>query len=407
MHYHKSVELAEIYGVSRRTVTNWIEQTKQGRLDLDLYKHKEIDHIAKTPKNQMILKDLVHDRRKFLNRKSLKFVTPLPQFYTLYSEAQILDIIYNIETNREIPRQYNYFDDGAKLWDNYVQQFHVGDTPSMVIELVNLFNANIAYLDKLLARYSHVNVVDVGVGNALPVKELLDYLLAKKKLKRYIAIDISKEMLAVAEKNIINWFNEEVRFEGYQRDISFERFADVIAEPPVDGADATVNLVLLLGGTSTNFKAPEDVLKVIGRSMQHNDIFVTTTLLDTLAMRERFNITMSESQPLPPQHRFIVDRLNLDDSYYDAEVGFDQVRHERFLRVRMKHAVSIEFKLSKGVWRVDLGKGEALLLCRSRSDNYFDIARQIYNSGFNLLLSNQTTAHDYLLVVADLRKDER
>jgi SAM-dependent methyltransferase len=406
MHYYKSSELAELYGVSRRTVTNWIEQTQQGKLNLELTKEGDNYYIANTPKNQLTIPSLITDRRKYLNSRSLKRVTPIPEFYELYNEDQILDIISNIDTYREIPRQYNYFDDGADFWDRYVQHLFVDKSPNMVTATKDLLEVNIGYLDSLLERYAKVNVIDVGMGNALPTKALLEHLINLGKLKRYVAIDISEKMLHIAKGNIEKWFHGKVPFEGYQRDFSFERFADIIAEPPAQDSE-TINLVLLLGGTLVNFREPEDVLKVFGKSMQRNDLFVYTTALDSPTMRARFNFSATPDEPLPPQYKFIVDRLGIDKSFYDVEVGFDEEESARYLKIRLKHALSIEFKLKKGTWRIDLNKEDVVMLWRARHESALDLGGQVYKSGFNPLLISETADHDYLMLVADLRKDGR
>jgi SAM-dependent methyltransferase len=407
MHYYKSTELSELYGVSRRTVTNWIEQTQQGRLHLELIKDGDTHYIANSPKNQLIIRSLVTERRKFLNSRSLKRVTPLPEFYELYNEDQILDIISNIDTYREIPRQYNYFESGADFWDSYVQRLSTDPSPNMITATKDLLAVNMDYLDSLLARYAKVNVIDAGMGNVLPTRALLEHLLKVGKLKRYVAIDISEKMLAIAEHNIKEWFGDTVPFEGYQRDFSFERFADIIAEPSAANDRSTVNLVLLLGGTLVNFREPEDVLKVFSKSMQRNDLFIYTAALDSPAMRARFTFSSTPDEPLPPQYKFIVDRIGIDPSYYEVEVGFDEADPARYLRIRLKHALSIEFKLKKGTWRIDLNKEETILLWRARHESTLELANQIYKSGFDPLLVSETLDHDYLMLVADLRKDGR
>lgn len=404
MNYFKSTELAEKYGVSRRTITNWIEQTRSGRLQLELTEKGGRVHILRTQTNQHIMEDIVSGRRKFLNKRSLKEANPIPEFYDLYNKAQILDMVSNIQIYGEIPRQYNYFNGGAQYWDKFARRLYKENTLNMITATIELFDANLKYLDRLLENYQHVNVIDVCAGNGLPVKALLEHLIAQKKLKRYAAVDISQEMLQIAEKNMKEWFGESFQFESYCKDINFERFPEVLAEAPSESEeDQTVNLVLLLGGTLMNFREPEDALKIVNRSMQRNDIFVYTTGLDSKAARERFNFTISDKEPLPPQYKFIVDKLGIDPSYYNVEVGFDHETSSRFLKIRFKHALTINFDRSRGLWPINLNKDDTIILWRARHDSPFKVAELLYGARFNPLLTAQTHDHNHMMVMADVR----
>src|SRR5882672_7673688 len=109
MKYYKNTELATIYHVSEKSVRNWIESTQGGKLDLELHKENDRYYIANTTKNLDIIQDMVEERKKFTNGRAHKTVSPKPEFYKLYNEKQIIDIMTNIDTHREIPLQYGYF----------------------------------------------------------------------------------------------------------------------------------------------------------------------------------------------------------------------------------------------------------------------------------------------------------
>jgi hypothetical protein len=268
MLYFKHAELATQYHVSLRTVHNWIDATKQGKLKLALHTEGDKSYVANTGKNIAIITDLIESRRKYRNTKAVKIVSPKPDFYTLYNEEQIYDIISNLEIHHEIPRQYNYFDGGAKRWEKYVERLAAEDAPNLLTSTVRLIELNRDYIDSLLGDYSRVNVIDVGVGNAYPAKDLLAHLLKKDKLGRYVALDISPSMLEIAESNIKTWFGETVQFEGYEYDVNYDRFSKLLAnEYTRSDAGSTVNLVLLLGGTLSNMRYPDSGYRMIHDSM--------------------------------------------------------------------------------------------------------------------------------------------
>lgn len=407
-HYQNS-EIIERYGVSRRTVLNWIERAENGKLNLELQREKGRPFIAKTPNNQHLMTELAQRGRKYLNTNSLKTVVPNPEFYQLYTEEQILDIISHIRTYREIPLQYSYFNGGAEYWNRHTQQLYKDSEANPLLNTIELIDANMSYLDTILEKYAYINVIDVGVGNALPTKKLLSHLLKAGKLKRYAAIDISADMLRLAKKNIKAWFGDKVQFEEYVNDISFEPFADVIAEPPLKSGQQTINLVLLLGGTLANFRSPEDALKVIRKSMGPNDLFIYGLKLDSMTSRDQFDFRISGggNYSLPPQCKFLIDLLGISEDYYSVEAGFDKEEHARYARIRMKYATNIIFSLSRGDWEVGLNKDDGIIVWWAKHNTSEEIVSLVSSNGFDPLLTSQTPTHDYMILLADLRKDGR
>lgn len=401
MHYYKSQELADLYGVSRRTVTNWIKQTREGKLDLTLEKSGGEYHIVKSKTNQATIDEIVKKRRKYLNTRSRQSLTPSPAFYKLFDEHQIYDIIRNLSIHHELPLQYSYFGEGAKLWSDHFR----GSLRDKPVEPVQLLVANMSYISTVLQGYKNVNVVDVGVGNGSAVKPLLTYLKQQAKLKRYIGIDLSPTMLNLALENISRWFNNEVPIEGYTKDISFESFGDIIAEPsnPDTPEQDTINLVLSLGGYISNFKQPEDVLRTINKSMGPRDVYLCNFKLDAPTVKHQLNF-ISHYQK---QSKLILDLLGIKESLYKTEIGFDEVRKIRYARIRLKQTIKIEFKLSGRAWNVDFNKDETILTYRAHFNSTFDSPKELFfRNGFNPLLISQTLNHEGVLVIADLNTNE-
>lgn len=405
MLYFKNPELAKMHHVTLRTVLNWIEAAKQGKLDLTLHTEKGKSYIANTARNTAAIKQLVEERRKYRNTRAVKVVTPRPEFYKLYNEAQIYDIVSNLEIHHEIPRQYNYFDGGAESWDAYIQRMDRENTPSNLTMTRKLLQKNRDYIDDLMSKYQMVNVVDIGVGNALPVKDLLEHLIAHDKLGRYIAIDISPEILRLAEQNLNKWFGKRIKFEGYEIDISRERFANILAEDYIkNNANHTGNLILFLGGTLQNFRKRDVPLQVINDSMGANDLLLHTQKLDSLATRNHFDFSAKPGvKVLPPIHGVVIDLLNINPSMYELEIGYDEQRRERYERVRFNVSLTIKFEFIEGQRLININKGEAILLWRASQDSAMDIINQFDRNDFYMLHSSQTEDQEYILTVSRVK----
>lgn len=407
MLYFKNTELAKEYHVTLRTVLNWIEATKQGKLDLVLHTESGKSYVANTARNITLIKQMVEDRKKYRNTKAVKTVEPKPEFYRLFNQGQIYDLVTSLEIHREIPRQYNYFDGGASHWDQYATTLAHEETPNLIKSTIDLVDKHFGYIDDLLKKYKRVNVVDIGVGNALPVKGLLQHLLDQQKLGRYIALDISSDILKIAQKNIHAWFGNKVVFEDYEVDINYDRFSNILAEEYLrDDSQDTANLVLLLGGTLCNFRVPDGAFKIIHDSMSVNDFLMHTQKLDSEATRRYFdfNIEPGKSE-LAPIHENVVSLLNIDKSFYDVEMGFDQGQQQRYVRMTFKIALSIKFKFETGERTLEINKGEKVLVWRSWQQTALDVVHQLDHNDFYTLHSSQTEDQEYILTVSRVKRE--
>jgi uncharacterized SAM-dependent methyltransferase len=405
MQYFKNSQLVKLYPVSESAVRHWIEAARQGKSKLTLHEQGGKRYIANTAKNLAIIDEMVKERKKYATKGTRKTVSPTPEFYELYSSAQVFHIFSNIAIYREIPLQYSYFNGGAQYWDEYANRLAAEDVPNMLNSTVQLFDMSRSYLDALLGDYKSVNVIDIGPGNCLPVKDLLAHLLEQGILGRYIAMDISEEMLRVAERNIKAWFGNRVQFEGHVRDVSHERFAEFLAEESLGtGSGESLNLALLLGGTLSNFRRPGEVLEAVRNNMGQDDLLIYMQKLDSLRSRLYFDFnTQSGVVALSADHLLVLDLLNIDESFYSVEMGFDESKRERYIRARLKVALTIEFDSGKDIRRIALDAGDAILLWRFHHQTAPEITADFDRSGFDVLHTSRTKDKDYMLLVSSIK----
>jgi SAM-dependent methyltransferase len=408
MQYFKHSELVNRYHISLKTIHNWIDATKHNKLGLKLYEHRNRTYIANTTENIVLLEQLVEKGKKYRNSLHHKLVKPKAEFYDIYSPRQIIDIITNLEVFREIPRQYNYMKEGATNWDNWLERLSQEKTTNILKGTIEIIHFNLNAINRFIQDGKRINVIDLGVGNAFPVKELLGYLLEKGVIHRYIAVDISQSMLSIAERNVREWYGSKIRFEGHVKDISHERFDDLLTGDMLDdSADETINLVLLLGGTPINFRSYNDIFKVVYGSMGRNDLLIYTDKLDTEASRRYFDFSSHPSSSiqlgmnkLSPNHRYILDMLNIDESLYEVEAGFDKRKCMRYVRVRLKKSITIEFSFDKNRRSVELDKGDVILLLRIWHLTALETIAEFEKTGLMLLHSSLTKDRQFFLSIS-------
>lgn len=403
MNYFKHSELANRYHVSLKTVHNWISAAKEKKLNLKLHEAKSGIYIANTAENIHILETLAEKGKKYRNSLHHKMATPTREFYEIFNRKQILDIFSNLDIHREIPRQYNYFNQGAINWKNFADRMWEESSPNLLKSSAELIQANLDAIDLFINGHNRVNIIDLGPGNGIPVKGLLAHLLERGVLHRYIAVDISQEMLSIVEKNVDEWFDGKVRFEGYVRDMTYERFDDVLIDDMLDtNAEKTINIALLLGATPMNFPSPYDTIKTIYGSMSKDDLLIYSDKPDTEADRRYFdfNSKPTTTTALSPNHRYIFDLLNVDEDFYDVEMGFNEEKRIRYIRVRLKVSLTITFTFKNGKRSVQFNKGETILLWRAWHQTALEIIAEFEKIGFTLLQSSLTKDRQYFLSIS-------
>lgn len=414
MQYFKHSELANQYHVSLKTVHNWIGAAKENKLALELHEAKSGTYVANTANNAQLLESLAAKGKKYRNTLHRKVVYPRQEFYEIYTRRQILDIINNIDIHREIPGQYNYLEEGARNWDSWMQRLASDTTANVLNGTISLLRTHMITLDNIIAPGTRVNIIDLGVGNAYPVKELLGHLLDKEVLHRYIGIDISPSMLDIARSNIHKWYGDEVRFEGYVRDMTYERFDDLVVDDMLDDrADQTINLVLLLGGTAANFPSYSGAIKTISDSLGRNDLLLYIDKLDTEASRKYFDFSIdkdSESDKktskLSEGDGYILDLLGITEDLYEVESGYNQQKHMRYIQVRLNRAITIELNIGKGAQHLHLERGDTILILRILHHTAYEIVSTFEKAGLALRHVNISPDKQFFFSISSLEQKQ-
>ncbi len=409
MKFYRNTELAKLYNISEKSVRNWIEAAEKGKLGLELYGHNGKFLIADTLGNAAIISDLVEKGRKYRNSRSHKNVVPSPEFYKLFNADQVIDIISSLDVYKEVPQGYTYFGEGASYWDAYTQRLIAEKAGNTLTNNIDLLDFDLGAIEAFAEDYEHVNIVDVGPGNCLPVKKLLTRLKEKGSLKRYVALDISNDMLSIAEHNIQKWFGKEINFEGVTKDVTFERFRDVLLSDGF-GKDSqnTINIILLFGTLITNFREPEQVLHVIRDSIGKHDLLVTFLKLDSNKSRRFFDFSVeSDKAILGLQDRFILDLLNIEETFYEVEQFYDDKKKSRIIQVRLKVSISIQCEVDSFTKTINLHKGDTILLWRAWHYTDFEIIGVYDRNNFSLVQATKSKDQEYLLLTSKLKTTDQ
>jgi len=405
----KNVELAKLYRVSEKTIRNWIDAAKRQSLNLRLISEKNKYYIADTESNHLTLKSLSDRGRKFQNRRAFTQVRPTKEFYEVYNERQIIDIISNLEINREIPHKYAYFNGGAHYFDLYINRVIQEDNPITVKRTIEALDFNEEYIFSLFKNNEKVNIVDIGPGNGVPVKKFAEKLIKLGKLRKYIGVDISPEMLKIAEKNFYEWFGSLFPFEGHVRDINIDSIQELLFKNThISDTEelSCINVIFYLGSTIENQRKYDESLHTIKSSMGKSDILFLGQLLDTDKTKVHLNFSPRDKMSKNSDIELLItvlDLLNIKQDCYEVERYYDHNEKARIISINLKLDIDIIFETRDFKQTVGLKTGDNIVIYRHNQHNSIEVINSLNDIGFDLMQASLSYDGEQILVIAKIK----
>lgn len=195
----------------------------------------------------------------------------------IFDERQLSEIFYSLEGKGEIPGKYNYFGIGADNWiERSIGQNHKNDSYKLGSQY-KLMNDTLDLVLGAVADKNTVNIVDIGCGNGYPSFPIISFLNDKKKLGKYIAIDVVPQMIDSAVKNLQEIdILKNIKIDKYLHDFEDGHFADIMIKERKEGV---VNLFTFFGSTLGNMMDRHRALANIRDSMTEGDLLWIGTAL--------------------------------------------------------------------------------------------------------------------------------
>jgi len=405
----KNIEVSRLFRVAPTTVTNWIEYASQGKNDLKVAELGKKILILDTLSNRRILKKLAEEAQKYKSKSSFKEIEPKTELYKIFMEDQVIDIITNIEMYKEIPHKYVYFNGGAEAWNQYVKAVLKSDEPITIKDTIKALRFDQEYIYSLVKKYPKINVIDIGPGNAEPVKELLSFLHSKGILRKYIGIDYSPEILNITEENLKSWFGNKFLIETHIRDITANSFKELVFKNTyLSGNDDVdcINLVLFLGSTIENQRQYDQSLNIIKNSIGSEDIFVLGQLLDTEQAKLELSFISEDNTNNDNDidlEKNVLRMLGIKDEYYSVERLFDEVEHARIIQIRLNVDIKIKINTPSLKKNLNLKNKDKIIVFRHNHHKTFEIISDMNQIGFDLLHTNITPEQDHILAIFKVR----
>ncbi|HEX7963514.1 MAG TPA: L-histidine N(alpha)-methyltransferase [Candidatus Saccharimonadales bacterium] len=408
MKFFKNSDLMHLFSVSDKTVRNWIDAAKAGKNGLELYQDGARLYIVDSINNDSILSQLASHGRRYRNRRTHRIITPRDRFYEQYTVEQLAQILHGIEIDREIPQEYRFFGDGAHYWNGYLKKLSSAGHGNILTAQNELLDLGAPYFARLTSDFKHINLIDLGVGNGFAAKGILERLISEDKLRSYIGIDLSQDLLDIATTNIRGWAGHSLHITKAARNFVSEGFGDLLIQKSYgDDAAQTLNIALVLGGSILNMADPRGMLKNVRHSLGEKDILVSAIKLDGEKARRFFDFNLPfEKGAIPTHTKQMLELLGIDQELYEVEQFYDEHQRCRVIQIRLKVSVGLRFKYEDFSKILEIRKGEALVLWRAHHYTEAEFIALYNQCGFNTLYTAQTLDEEFLLTISRIKKEK-
>ncbi|MFI5260280.1 MAG: L-histidine N(alpha)-methyltransferase [Candidatus Paceibacteria bacterium] len=297
----------------------------------------------------------------------------------LFTKRQESELITAIKGRGEIPLKFVYLGEGAHNWDAIAgERTETGGINSMESALLTNKAADFVGVFKGISK---INVIDIGCGNGYPGVPIFNELHKRGIAFRYVPVDISAELLDLAEKNVQKMF-PDIEIRKFQLDFELGNFSDMTYDLKSDGSS---NLLLFLGSTLGNFSDRNRVLTNFRDSMSSDDYLINGVELTNFA---KINKILSHYQvdAVKDFLYFIPKQIGINPE----DTDFNVVWNDRESQVEIRIIFKKDAFINIGKENFKLEEGESLFVARSIKFTEWSIMKLFSDVGYRneLLTTN-------------------
>ena len=309
---------------------------------------------------------------------------PSSEFYSIFSKEEVLGIIDALQVRREIPLKYSYKGRGAKKWDNFYLKHIIPRWYRTSSSEIDLLRDNFEYLKGDFQGCEKINVVDVGAGNSYPVKRFISRLHKLGRVNKYIALDISEELLSLSRNNFTKWF-PSIEFSSYTIDIENNCLPkSLLVNPTNIEAENIANIILHLGVTMGNHRNRTQVLKNFRDSMGKQDLLVFTNEIGSSSqwdgtVRGGFKYHVDEV------YAWIQKDIGISDKDCELVRKYDDKTDSLVANIKLCQDYTINFNVNGIDKSLQISEGEEITIWRQHKSEISVLQQEIERAGLQLV----------------------
>lgn len=384
MRYYKNIELSRRFGIGGSTISRWIQNSIDGKNTLEITETKQVTSdksvyriISNAHNEKELLKLFQEGRSK--NQLSLKKEININiDTLKLFTTKQISELINALE-DKQIPLKFTYINGGAGIWDNYVVEGRRNGEYAATKKTEELLDILGNELHLINPENKKINFFDIGCGNFLPVQNFINLLNKKDLLNKYIAIDISQEMLDIAEREALKTLKPE-QIVKIQKDFEFENFSEFTN--PFRESD-TINVLSILGSTIGSYIDQRVILAHLRDSLIKDDVLILSNKLDSDNDKTKFNHILEKNEQL----LWIPAMLGIDTGEVQFHSMYDEKKDARVIAMKLDKDYSFTFTFpdSNAERKIYLYASDQIILWHHKMSIIEEAITQFIRSGFDFV----------------------
>lgn len=304
----------------------------------------------------------------------------------LFTKRQESELITAIKGRGEIPLKFVYLGEGAHNWDALAG----GRTENGGINSIEgiLLADKAADFIRTFKNVSKLNVIDIGCGNGYPGVPIFNELQKQGIEFRYVPVDISAELLDLAEKNIKEMF-PDIEVQKFQLDFELGNFSDMTYDLKSDGSS---NLLLFLGSTLGNFSDRNRVLTNFRDSMSSDDYLINGVELTNFAKINKI-LSHYSLDAVGDFLYFIPEQIGIKRE----DTDFNVIWNDRENQVEMRMVLKKDASITIGKDSFKLEEGETIFLARSMKFAEWSVTKLLSDVGYRNELLTTNADRSYML----------
>ena len=374
-----NIDISRQFQIAPNTVKNWIDQTLNGKLNFDLIKVGEKHHIRNTPENIDLIQRLKHVNARFRPaKKTVAEIEPNSEFYKLFSDRQIIDLIHSIETYNYIPVKYSYFGNGAQIYFNAIEDELRNPTSISALEQAQVSEYLVDTVMSFVRQGFKINLIEIG--HDYSTYQLIDTVKELIKLdafKSYITVSASEAMNKIRLEKVRVWTKHVGK--SYNLDYELDSLKEMLF---LEKDKKTINICLALSSCLGNSAVFTAGFHSLCRNLGNRDFLI---LSESLFYEEKYvdnNSKIMVSGLRQERYKPLLENLNLEDLLLQGDIesfGFYSIKSRyNYLKqsIKLKLIVTpsnlyyLEFKKMEKIYYINLANHKLENLISIVTNNY-------------------------------------
>ncbi|MEH2323684.1 MAG: L-histidine N(alpha)-methyltransferase [Nostoc sp.] len=323
---------------------------------------------------------------------------PSSEFYSIFSEEEVLGIIHALEVRREIPLKYSYKGRGAKIWDDFYRKYVIPTWYRTSNVEIDLLKDNFKYLNDNIPSGKKVNIVDVGAGNSYPLKNFIQRLNKLEKINKYIALDISEQLLHLSKNNFNKWF-PLVQFISSTIDIENSCIPQKLFQNKVNlEIDDTAKIFFHLGVTIGNHQNRDEVLKNFRDSMGENDFLVFTNETGTNSKWDG-NVRGGCKYHVEEIYGWVKSKIGIKSEDCELVRKYDLKTDSIVANIKFRHNYTLNFSRMGIDKKIEISLGEEITIWRHHKYDIPKLLQELERSGLELIHYSIDKYKSHIMVI--------